>query len=158
MRRIRSRVAPLSAVLSLLAAASLYAEPPDKAAVEKAILADETAINEAVARRDVAGFQKHIAAGAWTIDQTGLMPVADFVKAIDQVSFEPGWKIDASRVLWIDDNALVHFYHWAGKGSFAGHAFGDSFASTVWAKRGGVWLALVHHETPAAPPTAGPSR
>jgi hypothetical protein len=142
----------------LLVATVAVAEPPNKAAVEKAIVANETAINLAVAKGDLAGFSKYMAKDAWSVDQTGMMAIADFEKAFGQVKVEPGWKIDASKVIWIDDNVAVHMYHWTGQGSFAGQAFGDSFSSTVWANRGGSWLVVFHHEAPAAPPMAGPGK
>ncbi len=142
----------------LLVAAAASAEPPNKAAVEKAIVANETAVNAALAKGDIAGFKKYVASDGWSLDQTGVMAVADFEKQFDQVKVEPGWKLDGSKLIWVDDTTVIHAYHWTGKGSFAGQPFGDSFASTVWISRGGSWVALFHHETPAGPLMAGPTK
>jgi hypothetical protein len=128
------------------------AQPADKAAVEKAILANEQAISEAVAKNDLPGFKKFVASDGWSVDPGGPMSVAEFEKNLGQVKIEPGWKISGSKLLWLNDSAAVHVYRWTGKGTFMGQAFGDTHASTAWAKRDGKWLAVFHQETPAAPP------
>ena len=142
----------------LLVSTLAVAEPPNKAAVEKAIVANENAINTAVAKGDLAGFKKYVASDGWSVDAGGVMAVADFEKQFSQVKVEPGWKIDGSKLIWVDDTTVIHAYHWTGKGSFEGQPMGDSFSSTVWVSRGGNWTALFHHETPAGPPMAGPTK
>jgi hypothetical protein len=145
----------MGAAALLAAATTVNAQAPNKAAVEKQLIANENAVNEAIAKHDLAGFKKHVPSESWAVDPGGPMTVAEFEKNFTQVKFEPGWKIDQSKVVWIDDNAAVHFYRWTGKGSFGGQPFGDTYSSTVWANRGGSWVALFHQETPiAAPPPA----
>jgi hypothetical protein len=140
------------AVLSLMfVATTTHAQAPNKAAVEKAIVANEQAVNEAVAKNDLAAFKKLVASDGWSVDAGGPMAVSEFEKNFSQVKTEPGWKIDGSKVIWIDDNVAVHTYRWSGKGSFMGQTFRDSYASSVWVKRGGTWVAVFHHESPAAP-------
>jgi hypothetical protein len=142
-----------SALVLTMVGTTAHAQTPNKAAVEKAIIANEQAVNEAVAKRDLAGFKKHVASDAWSVDPGGSMAVAEFEKNFSQIKVEPGWKIDSSKVLWVGDNAAVHIFRWTGKGSFMGQAFGDSYASTVWANRGGSWVAVFHQETPVPPAT-----
>ena len=146
MRKMLSAVPAL-----LLIATTAQAQPPNKAAVEKAVLANETAVNEAMAKHDLAGFKKFVPADSWSVDPGGLMTVADFEKNFAQVMVEPGWKIDNSKVLWINENIVVHTYRWTGKGTYMGQAFGDTYSSTVWVNRGGNWTAAFHQETPIPP-------
>ena len=144
-------VSSVSAAVLLVATAA-YAQAPNKPAVEKAVVANENAVNEAVAKGDLAGFKKLVASDGWSVDPGGLMPVSEFDKSFSQMKVEPGWKISASKVVWIGDNAVVHTYKWTGKGTFMGQAFGDTYSSTVWVNRGGNWVAVFHQETPVAPP------
>lgn len=147
MRKVWLAVFALS-----LVATTTHAQAPNKAAVEKAIIANEQAVSEAFAKNDLAGFKKFVASDGWSVDPGGPMAVSELEKNFSQVKTEPGWKISGSKVVWIDDNAAVHVYRWSGKGSFMGQAFGDTHSSTVWVKRGGNWVAVFHQESPAAPP------
>jgi hypothetical protein len=142
----------------LAAAATLHAQAPNKLAAEKQLIANETAVNEAIAKHDLAGFKKHVPSESWAVDPGGPMQVADLEKNFAQLKVEPGWKIDQSKVVWIDDNTAVHMYRWTGKGSYLGQPFGDTYSSTVWTNRGGSWVALFHQETPIPPPPAAPAK
>ena len=92
----------------------------DKTATDKAIIANENKINEAVAKGDAAAFKALVASDAWSIDAAGMMSMADFVKNIKQFKLEPGWKITDTKVLWIASNSAVLTYRWTGKGTFMG--------------------------------------
>ena len=133
------------AAVTLTLAGSLDAQAPNRAAVEKQIMANEQTINEAVAKRDLAAFQKLVARDGWSIDPSGVMAVTEFEKNINEVKVEPGWKIDSSKILWVNDNVAIHSYRWTGKGSFMGMPFkSPTYSSTTWANRGGTWLAVFH--------------
>lgn len=139
------------ALVLTLPGVAASAQAPNRAAAEKTIIANETAVNEAVAKNDLAGFKKHLASDGWSVDPTGLAPITEFEKILDQVKVEPGWKVGGFKVVWISDSAAVLSYRWTGKATIMGQPYGDSHASTVWVNRNGNWVALFHQETPAAP-------
>jgi hypothetical protein len=125
----------------------------DKAAIEKALIANETKINVAVEKHDAAGFNAIVASDGWTVDPMGPSPASDFAKMLPKIQVEPGWKITDTKVLWIDDNTAVLTYKWTGKGTMDGQPFpSPTWASTVYTKRGAKWTAVFHQETESAPP------
>jgi hypothetical protein len=135
--------------LALLALASGSVHAQDKAALDKALIANEQKINEAVAKGDRATFTSLIAPGAVSVDKGGFMPVAEFVKVMDQLKVT-SWKIDNPQVQWIDANTAIVNYTWTGAGTFMKEPVDSpTFASTVWSKKGGKWLAVFHSEVAA---------
>jgi hypothetical protein len=119
-----------------------------RAAIERQLVANETKINEAVAKGDLAGFKAQVASSAWTVDPGGPMSVADFEKNMSALKIESGWKISDSRVQWVDDTTAILIYKWTGKGSFNGQPIAPAtWSSTVWHQQGGTWKAMFHQET-----------
>jgi hypothetical protein len=60
-----------------------YARAHDPQA-EQTIIANERAVNDAVAKANVAGFTQHVTADGWAVDgMSGRMAVADFIKGFD---------------------------------------------------------------------------
>jgi hypothetical protein len=128
--------------------------PANRAEIEKQIMKMEQAINEAFAKNDAATFKKMVAEDGLGVDPTGDITIPEYVKMMAEVKIEPGWKIDNSRVLWINDNTAVHIYRWTGKGTFRGEPMpSPTHSSTVWTNRGGRWVPVFHQETAAAPGT-----
>ena len=135
------------ALLALIPATT-YAQ--DKAAIEKTLIANERKINEAVAKNDRATFQSLIAPGAVSVDKGGFMPVAEFVKVMDQVNMT-SWKMDNPQVIWVDANNAIVTSTWTGSGTFNKEPFDSpTLASTHWTKKGAKWLAIFHTETALA--------
>ena len=133
--------------LALLALVPAIAYAQNKAALEKALIANEQKVNEAVAKHDKATFLSLIAPGAVSVDKGGFMPVAEFAKVIDQVKVT-NWKINNPQVLWIDANNAIVTYTWTGAGTFANQPVDSpTLASTHWTKKGNKWLAVFHTET-----------
>jgi len=142
------------AAFGMLVLTAGMAAAQDKAATEKALIASEQKLNEAVAKGDKATFSAMIAPDAWSADSNGFSKVSDFVAMFDQVKVT-SWKISDARVQWIDaGNALV-LYTWTGAGTIAGQPFPSKvYVSTVWTKKGDKWLAAYHQESEAAKPSA----
>lgn len=143
------------AVLGIALAGSAGAQTANHAAAEKQILANETAVNAAFEKHDTATIQKYILAEAVQVDPSGPGSVADFLKMLPEMKIEPGWKIELSKVLWIDDSTAVHMYKWTGKATMTGQALpSPTWSSTVWVMRNGQWRAAFHQESTAmaAPP------
>ena len=151
IRRILGLMVVCGAVVAVVTAQSKDASA-DKTASEKALIANENKINEAVAKGDATAFKALVASDAWSMDATGIMPVAEFVKNLKQFKLEPGWKITDTKILWIASNTAVLTYKWTGKGTFMGQPIPPvTFSSTVWHKAGDKWMAMFHQETSAAP-------
>ena len=136
-----------------LSMGSAFAQgPANRAEIEKQIIKMEQAINEAVAKNDAATFRKLVGDETIGVDASGVSTTAEFAKMMGEMKIEPGWKIDGSRFVWVNDTAAVHIYRWSGKGTFKGQPVPSPMhASTVWADRGGRWVPVFHQETAAMP-------
>ena len=149
----------LFSLLTLGFAASALAQAPNHAAVEKAILANETAVTAAFAKGDSATIQKHLLPDGTAVDPMGATPVSEMLKMLSQMKMEPGWKIDSSKFLWVDDNTVVHTYRFTGKGTAMGQPTpSPTWSSTLWVQRGGQWKAAFHQETAAMAPPPTPAK
>ena len=132
--------------------ASMYGQAASRAATEKALIANENKINEAVAKQDVKTFLSLLAPEAVAADVGGFMKASDFGKTLDQLKVTT-WHIMDTKVMWADDKTAIVTYTWMGAGTYMKQPIpGVTYASTVWTERNGKWLALFHQETAAAPP------
>jgi hypothetical protein len=152
--RTATRVLVVTATLGLSAGAYLSAQD---AQAEKTIIANERAVNAAVAKADLAGFQAHVSAEGWAIDPMGgRMSVAEFTKTFPEMSKSmkiTSWDITDTQVLWVDANTAVLTYKWTGTGTYEGQPIpSPTWASTVWTKKAGKWTAVYHQETLVLPP------
>src|SRR5438093_13619705 len=99
--------------LAIAAVAAVTQTPAtsNHAAIEKQIVANERAINEAIARVDMKGFHAYIAPDAIAIDPTGISKVntPDFDKMMASAKMQ-SWSIDGSQFYWVGDNTVVHMY------------------------------------------------
>lgn len=145
--------------LALACATSAYAQAGGgKAATEKALIANENKLNEAVAKGDLPTFKSFIAPDAMSADGSGIMPVAEFIKEFSQIKIT-AWKITDPKVMWVDDKTAVVLYTWTGKGTFAGQPVPEkTFTSTVWTDKGGKWMAVYHQESAAMAPPPPPRK
>lgn len=142
----------LTVVLGCAPAA--MAQTGSKAATEKALIANEQAVNDAIVKGDVKAFSALVASDGWSTDAGGFMSVADFIKAFDQAKITEA-HLTGSKVMWIDDKSAVLTYTWTGKGTFMNQPVPNkTYSSTVWTERGGKWVAVYHQESAAAPPPA----
>ena len=124
----------------------------DKAADERAIIAAEQKVIEAVAAGDAVAFKALVKDDGFAIDGNGPMANSEFMKNIKLAKIEPGWKISDPKVIWAASNTAVLYYKWTGKSSFMGQAAPPVvFSSTVWHKNGNKWVAVFHQESAAAP-------
>jgi hypothetical protein len=140
------------AFLVLGCAAPAFAQAASKAATEKALIANENKVSEAVAKHDLKTFNDLVAADGSSADMNGFMKVADFTKTFDQVKIS-AWHLMDTKVMWIDDKSAIVTYTWMGKGTYMTQPLPETvYASTVWTERNGKWVAVFHQETGAAPP------
>lgn len=139
----------------LLSAGAGVARAQD-AQAEKTIIANERAATDAFTKGNVTAFSAVVAADGWAVDSVmGRSPVADLVKDFAAATKElklTSWDITESRIQWADANTAVHSYKWSGKGTDHGKpVVSPVWASTVWTKKSGKWIAIFHQES-AAPP------
>jgi hypothetical protein len=144
-------------MVGVLMAGGVTAVRAQDAAAEKAIIANERAINDAVAKGNLAGFTQYVATDGWAIDPaSGRGPIADFVKGFDAMVKDTkmsSWDISDDKVQWVDANTAVHTYKWTGNGTYKGQRIpSPTWASTVWTKKSGKWTAVFHHESLETPP------
>jgi ketosteroid isomerase-like protein len=144
--------------LTLTLVAVVFAQAPaaNRAATEKQIVANERTINEAVAKADLKGFNALVAPDAVSMDSGGIMKTGDpnFEKMVKEMKIT-SWNLEGSQFLWINDNTVVHMYKWTGKGTYQGQPVpSPTWASTVWANKGGKWMATFHQESLAMPAPA----
>ncbi len=152
-------------MLMAMAAVPALAQAPaaSHAAIEKQLIANERAVNEAFAKGDVKTFHANVAPDALSIDPAGVSKVntPDFDKMMQAVKIQ-NWNIDSSQFYWIGDTTAVHMYRWTGKGTYEGQPVpSPTWASTVWTNKGGKWQAVFHQETtamPPPPPSAGATK
>jgi hypothetical protein len=131
-----------------IAAVTVYAQTKDRSAVEKQLIANERAINEAFAKADVAGFNKFIAADGVGIDpMLGVIKASEYGNAMKEAKIQL-WNIDKTAVHWASDDVAILTYRWTGKGTFQGQPIPPmTWASTTWVNQKGTWRAVFHQET-----------
>jgi hypothetical protein len=152
-------LAAVCTTLTLAIGATVYLAAQD-AQAEKTLIANERAVNQAVAKGDLATFKQHVAAEGWSMDgMSGRMSVADFVKLFPQMTKDmkiESWDISDFKTVWVDANCAVLTYKWTGKGMYQGQPIpSPTWSSTVWTKRNGKWTAVFHQESAGAPAPAG---
>lgn len=126
---------------------------PAVSALDRAIIANERKLMDALAKKDKAGFSALVTPDAIGLDSMmGVMKTSDFIAMLDQVNVTT-WKISDEKVHWIDPNNAVIAYKWTGAGTFQGQKFPPAvWASTVWTKKGDKWLAAFHQESEIVTP------
>lgn len=128
------------------------AQDANRAALEKQLLANERAVNTAFATNDTKTFTSMVSPEGIGVDGGGVMKVADFMKMMGEVKVE-SWDMTDGRVTWLSPDVALVTYRWTGKGTFQGMALpSPTYASTIWANKGGKWMAVFHQESVAMPP------
>jgi len=139
------------AIVGVVVLTAGLAAAQDKAATEKALIANETKVNEAVAKGDKAAFSALVASDSMMADGTGIMTTANFLPVFDSIKVT-AWKITDAKVEWVDATTAIVIYTWTGAGTFQGQKLPPkTYASTVWTKKGDKWIAVYHQESAAAP-------
>jgi hypothetical protein len=144
--KMKQLLAVLGTVAFAADAAFAYGQQPDKA-VESAIVQNERALYDAIAKADKAAFQSlTLPEGVWTTPSS-FVPMGPLAGGL--ASFElSGWGIDNPHVVWTDRDSALLLYVRTGGGSFDHRPFAPlMLASTLWTKRGGKWVAVHHQES-----------
>jgi hypothetical protein len=121
----------------------------EHSALDKALIANENKVADAMMKKDRAAFTSLVAANGWSVDGSGVMKTSELTAALDQLVIK-SYKISDEQVSWVDANTAIVTYKWTGSGTFAGQPFpGTVYASTVWTKKGDRWVAVFHQESEA---------
>jgi hypothetical protein len=114
---------------------------------DAALIANERALLDAVAKADKASFSSLFSTeGVWTT-KSGFVPAALLVKGLDAFKVTK-WEIVNPRVTPLGADAAIVVYSWTGSGTYGNQPLAPvTLASTVWTRRNGKWLAAHHQET-----------
>jgi hypothetical protein len=138
-------------VIVFLALAATYAQEKAGAKLsdttDEALLANERALQTAVAKGDKAAFQSLVlGSGIWAT-KIGFIPMNLLADGLDDFQLTK-WEIVNPHVTRLDDNSAIVLYSWTGTGTFHNQPVAAiTLASTVWTRRGGKWLAAHHQQT-----------
>ena len=123
------------------------AKPTGAETTEATLIANERALQDAVARADKASFQSLVLPeGVWTTKR-GFVALNLLVNGLDSFNITE-WDIVNPHVTWLDTDSAVLLYVWRGAGTLDNQPLAStSLASTVWTRRNGKWLAVHHQET-----------
>jgi hypothetical protein len=115
--------------------------------LEKAILAQEQALYDAVAKQDKASFQSlAVGDGTWTTS-SGFVPMGLLVGDLGVFRISKVGIINPI-VKRLDAESALVIYARTGEGTFGEQPFAPTaLASTVWVRRDGSWRAIHHQET-----------
>ena len=113
-------------------------------------LANENVLWEALKSRNYDAFAAFLAADAIEVEPSGVYDKASSVKAVSQIDFSKTQLSEFKSVSFDKDAALATYLIKLPGEPAERH-------STIWAARGGKWLALFHHGTPASRSTPAPA-
>ena len=138
-------IVPVFAVTRLLAQA-----PPDRAAVEKTVAANEQKISDAFMKKDIATLKTLIADDAFGVDMMmGTTSIGEMYKQLPTMDMKMSeQQMTDYKYIWVNPTTVVVTYKWTGKGTMMGQAVpSPTYNSTVYTKRGANWMAVFHQET-----------
>jgi hypothetical protein len=135
-----------------LLAQSAHAQPgkqkavtPSAASVESELIASERRVWEALSKKDYATFSSIVAADQIEVEPNGVYDKPGTLKGVRQVDLS-GAALSNFKVFKISNDVVGVTY--LVKGSPAVFGPDGNRSTTVYAKRGGKWLAVFHQGTP----------
>ncbi|HKH94851.1 MAG TPA: nuclear transport factor 2 family protein [Gemmatimonadaceae bacterium] len=154
---IALQLAATHAAAAQAAAASKPAAP--SASVGAAVVAQEQAILDAIARSDTLAFNKALGSDFVYVDVHGAVrwQLSKTSANLPACVLGTGWSLDHPMTTEVGTDLVVLTYSSSGKAMCDGHPAPSPVNSmSVWRKRGGRWLAVAHSETPATASQAKP--
>ena len=123
------------------------------ASVGNAVVAQEQAVLDAIARKDTVAFNKALGSDFVYVDPSGAMrwQMSKTSTNLPACVLGTGWSLDNPMVTEVGTDLAVLTYSSSGKQVCNGVASPSPVNNmSVWRKRGGRWVAVAHSETPAA--------
>jgi uncharacterized protein (TIGR02246 family) len=116
--------------------------------LEDTLIAREKEVWEAIKKKDLNRFASFLAEDQVYVSSDGVRSKAETVKSIADASI-PEVKLDDWKVMFIDRDAAIVTYRVTATPPACGPEMAAPVArnTTVWAKRGGKWLAVFHQDT-----------
>jgi hypothetical protein len=133
------------------AAQAAAAKP--SAAIGNAVVAQEQAILDAIARKDTVAFNRALGSDFVYVDGSGAMrwQLSKTSTTLPACVLGTGWSLDNPMVTEVGTDLAVLTYSSSGKQVCDGKTAPSPVNNmSVWRKRGGRWVAVAHSETPAA--------
>lgn len=124
------------------------------AAVGNAVVAQEQAVLDAIARSDTVAFNKALGSDFVYVDANGAMrwQLSKTSTNLPACVLGTGWSLDHPMTTEVGSDIVVLTYSSSGKQVCDGKTSPSPVNSmSVWRRRGGRWIAVAHSETPAAP-------
>jgi hypothetical protein len=123
------------------------------AAVGRAVVAQEQAVLDALARSDTVALNKAFGSDFIYVDQNGAMrwELSKTSATLPGCVLGTGWSLDQPMTTEIGTDLVVLTYSSSGKAVCDGRPLPSPVNSmSVWRKRAGRWVAVAHSATPAA--------
>jgi uncharacterized protein (TIGR02246 family) len=116
--------------------------------LEQTLIAKEKEVWEAIKKKDLQRFAGFLAEDQVYISNDGVHSKAETVKSVADAS-TPEFKLDDWKVMMIGKDAAIVTYRMTAIPPACGPETAAPVArnATVWAKRGGKWLAVFHQDT-----------
>jgi hypothetical protein len=122
------------------------------AAVGRAVVAQEQAVLDALARSDTVALNKAFGSDFIYVDQNGAMrwELSKTSATLPGCVLGTGWSLDQPMTTEIGTDLVVLTYSSSGKAVCDGRPLPSPVNSmSVWRKRAGRWVAVAHSATPA---------
>jgi hypothetical protein len=155
---MNSRIVVAVAIALQLAAthdsAAQAAAAKPSASVGNAVVAQEQAVLEAIARKDTVAFNKALGSDFVYVDAHGAMrwQLSKTSSTLPACMLGTGWSLDHPMTTEVGTDLVVLTYSSSGKAVCEGRPSPSPVNTmSVWRKRAGRWVAVAHSETPAAP-------
>jgi hypothetical protein len=155
---------PLAAGILLVFASVCFAQPPaqataspspkpkpamSKAQILKKLSATEKKLWEAFKNKDAKPFKATLAADSLAVGENGIETKDDTVKMMASMPCDvKSYELSDWKLTMINSATALLTYKGKTDGTCAGTAVPTVWCSTIYANRGGKWLAVFHQETP----------
>ena len=144
----------LAGVHDALAQAEPASRPAaPSAAVGNAVVAQEQAVLDALARSDTVALNTAFGSDFVYVDQNGAMrwELSKTSATLPRCVIGTGWSLDRPMTTEIGTDLVVLTYSSSGKAVCDGRPLPSPVNTmSVWRKRAGRWIAVAHSATPAA--------
>ncbi len=141
-------------VTSSLAQVKPQGKPAASAtAADEAVIAREKSLYDAIAKNDIATFNRVVGSDFTGVDVNGAMrwelsKSAEMLKGCTTGK----WTLSDGKVTTVGSDITVLTYTASGEQTCNGKKSPSPvYALSVWQKRGGQWVAIAHSETPVPP-------
>ena len=121
-------------------------------AVSNAVVAQEQAVLDAIARKDTVGFNKALGRDFVYVDGHGAVQwhLAKTSTTLPACVLGTGWTLDHPMTTQVGSELVVLTYSSSGKAQCDGQSMPSPVnVLSVWRRTGGRWVAVAHSETPA---------